>query len=260
MALGHDRPQGLRQHAHALQRPARRRRAVAAAREPAELALLRPLPHRQRCAGAAPPDRDAYAGPGERRRGSRRRHRHDPGDRRGGRAGNGGRRCLSWRFDRCERQDGGYFEIEMRQHGLLRSLDAAELSDGTLRYLLLVAALLSPRPPPLMILNEPETSLHPDLLPPLARLIAKASRQSPDHRRLACRIAGLGIAGSRRQADRARKGAWRDGRARRGTAGVELAVALGKYAESGRIDDKARAAFQRAGHQLQRHECIAGEG
>lgn len=73
---------------------------------------------------------------------------------------------------------GGAFEIEMRQHGLLRSLGAAELSDGTLRYLLLVAALLSPRPPTLMILNEPETSLHPDLLPALARLIASASRHS----------------------------------------------------------------------------------
>lgn len=72
----------------------------------------------------------------------------------------------------------GYFEIEMLQHGLLRPLKAAELSDGTLRYLLLVAALLSPRPPSLMILNEPETSLHPDLLPPLARLIADASRRS----------------------------------------------------------------------------------
>jgi predicted ATPase len=72
----------------------------------------------------------------------------------------------------------GYFEIEMRQHGLLRPLKAPELSDGTLRYLLLMAALLSPRPPPLMILNEPETSLHPDLLPPLARLIAQAAKRS----------------------------------------------------------------------------------
>lgn len=72
----------------------------------------------------------------------------------------------------------GYFEVEMRQHGLLRPLKTAELSDGTLRYLLLVAALLSPRPPSLMILNEPETSLHPDLLPPLARLIARASEKS----------------------------------------------------------------------------------
>ena len=72
----------------------------------------------------------------------------------------------------------GYFEVEMYQHGLLRSLKTAELSDGTLRYLLLVAALLSPRPPALMILNEPETSLHPDLLAPLARLIARAARRS----------------------------------------------------------------------------------
>jgi predicted ATPase len=72
----------------------------------------------------------------------------------------------------------GYFELEMRQAGLLRPLKAAELSDGTLRYLLLVAALLSPRPPALMILNEPETSLHPDLLAPLARLIAQASKRS----------------------------------------------------------------------------------
>jgi predicted ATPase len=72
----------------------------------------------------------------------------------------------------------GYFELEMHQHGLLRALKAAELSDGTLRYLLLIAALLSPRPPSLMILNEPETSLHPDLLPPLARLIAQASQRS----------------------------------------------------------------------------------
>jgi predicted ATPase len=69
----------------------------------------------------------------------------------------------------------GYFELQMRQHGLLRPLNSAELSDGTLRYLLLTAALLSPRPPALMILNEPETSLHPDLLPALARLIIAAA-------------------------------------------------------------------------------------
>jgi predicted ATPase len=72
---------------------------------------------------------------------------------------------------------GAYLQIEMRQHGLLRPLLASELSDGTLRYLLLIAALLSPRPPALMILNEPETSLHPDLLPSLARLIVQASKQ-----------------------------------------------------------------------------------
>jgi predicted ATPase len=69
----------------------------------------------------------------------------------------------------------GRFEVELQQHGLLRPLCAAELSDGTLRYLLWTAALLTPRPPELMVLNEPETSLHPDLLPALARLILAAA-------------------------------------------------------------------------------------
>jgi predicted ATPase len=72
---------------------------------------------------------------------------------------------------------GGRFAIEFYQEGLLRPLSAAELSDGTLRYLLLIAALLTPRPPSLMVLNEPETSLHPDLLPALARLIIRASQE-----------------------------------------------------------------------------------
>jgi len=70
------------------------------------------------------------------------------------------------------------FRIKLRQPGLQRALDASELSDGTLRYLLLVAALFSPRLPPLLVLNEPENSLHPDLLAPLARLIAAVSQRT----------------------------------------------------------------------------------
>jgi predicted ATPase len=69
----------------------------------------------------------------------------------------------------------GRFELQLQQHGLLRPLSAAELSDGTLRFLLSIAALLTPRPPELMVLNEPETSLHPDLVPALARLILTAA-------------------------------------------------------------------------------------
>jgi predicted ATPase len=75
-------------------------------------------------------------------------------------------------------QNAAWFEVEMQQHGLLRPLKAAELSDGTLRYLLWVAALLTPRPPGLLVLNEPETSLHPDLLPALGRLIAQTAERS----------------------------------------------------------------------------------
>lgn len=72
----------------------------------------------------------------------------------------------------------GRFILQLKQHGLLRPLSAAELSDGTLRYLCWIAALLTPRPPELMVLNEPETSLHPDLLPALARLIIAACKHS----------------------------------------------------------------------------------
>lgn len=73
---------------------------------------------------------------------------------------------------------GGRFSLSMEQRGLLRPLDTTELSDGTLRYLLWIAALLTPRPPALMVLNEPETSLHPDLFDALARLIARAAQTS----------------------------------------------------------------------------------
>ncbi|RUL76136.1 AAA family ATPase [Dyella choica] len=72
----------------------------------------------------------------------------------------------------------GRFGLSFGQHGLLRPLSASELSDGTLRYLLWIAALHTPRPPSLMVLNEPETSLHPDLLPALARLIGQAAAKS----------------------------------------------------------------------------------
>ena len=70
------------------------------------------------------------------------------------------------------------FEITLQQDGMLRPLRASELSDGTLRYLFLCAALLTPRPPELMVLNEPETSLHPDLLPALGRLIIEFSKEN----------------------------------------------------------------------------------
>jgi predicted ATPase len=75
-------------------------------------------------------------------------------------------------------QQDNRFALQFRQQGLLRHLSGSELSDGTLRYLLWIAALLTPRPPPLMVLNEPETSLHPDLLPALARLIIRASQST----------------------------------------------------------------------------------
>jgi len=72
----------------------------------------------------------------------------------------------------------GVFGLALATPGLRRPMEAHELSDGTLRYLSLVAALLSPRPPELLVLNEPETSLHGSLIAPLARLIGEAGQHS----------------------------------------------------------------------------------
>jgi predicted ATPase len=68
--------------------------------------------------------------------------------------------------------------VGLHTEGCARMLLARELSDGTLKFLCLAAALLSPRPPSLIALNEPEASLHPDLIEPLARLIVAASDDS----------------------------------------------------------------------------------
>lgn len=72
-------------------------------------------------------------------------------------------------------QERGRFEVGLELPGIKRSFEARELSDGTLRYLCLLAVLLSPRPPDLLALNEPETSIHADLLEPLAHSIVRAS-------------------------------------------------------------------------------------
>jgi predicted ATPase len=77
-----------------------------------------------------------------------------------------------------ESEGGGRLGLRLHQHGLLRPLGVAELSDGTLRYLLWAAALLAPRPAGLLVLNEPETSLHWELLVPLAQLITAAAARS----------------------------------------------------------------------------------
>ena len=49
------------------------------------------------------------------------------------------------------------------------------LSDGTLRYLCLLAILCHPSPPPLVCIEEPELGLHPDVLPTIVELLLEAS-------------------------------------------------------------------------------------
>ncbi len=59
-----------------------------------------------------------------------------------------------------------------------RAIPATRLSDGTLRYLCLLAILMHPEPPPLVAIEEPELGLHPDLLPTLRDLLLAASERS----------------------------------------------------------------------------------
>ena len=54
---------------------------------------------------------------------------------------------------------------------------ATRLSDGTLRYLCLLAILCHPNPPPLVCLEEPELGLHPDIIPSLSELLREASNR-----------------------------------------------------------------------------------
>ncbi|HEX4955098.1 MAG TPA: AAA family ATPase [Thermoanaerobaculia bacterium] len=59
-----------------------------------------------------------------------------------------------------------------------REIPATRLSDGTLRYLCLLAILLHPEPPPLIAIEEPELGLHPDVIPHVAELLVKASERT----------------------------------------------------------------------------------
>lgn len=71
--------------------------------------------------------------------------------------------------------EGSWCRFEMRFPDMPRPFGMHELSDGTLKYLCLLGALMGYRLPSLIALNEPEASLHPALLPPLARLIVRAA-------------------------------------------------------------------------------------
>ena len=71
--------------------------------------------------------------------------------------------------------EGSWCRMSLAFLDVPRNLSVYELSDGTLKYLCLLAALMGYRLPPLIALNEPEASLHPSLLAPLARLIAGAA-------------------------------------------------------------------------------------
>ena len=79
--------------------------------------------------------------------------------------------------DFSTRVQGGTIQLFLHYAGLRSPVPATRLSDGTVRYLCLLALLCHPEPPPLICLEEPELGLHPDLLPGVADLLIDASHR-----------------------------------------------------------------------------------
>ncbi len=69
-------------------------------------------------------------------------------------------------------------QLRVRWKSLKREQSAADLSDGMLRFLLLLTILAAPSPPPLIAIDEPETGLHPAMLPIIAEYAVDASQRT----------------------------------------------------------------------------------
>ena len=71
--------------------------------------------------------------------------------------------------------EGGKVQTRLEEAHLKATIPLIRMSDGTIRWLALLAILLNPDPPPLVCIEEPELGLHPDMIPELAKLLIDAS-------------------------------------------------------------------------------------
>lgn len=74
--------------------------------------------------------------------------------------------------------EGGTVQVFLRERDLRGWIPASRLSDGTLHFLCLATTLCHPSPPPLLCIEEPETELHPDILPVVAEMLIEASERT----------------------------------------------------------------------------------
>ena len=83
------------------------------------------------------------------------------------------------RFERMStRVSGGTVQFYLHESGFRAPIPATRLSDGTIRFIAILATLLSPSPPPLVCIEEPELGLHPDAVALLADLLVEASERT----------------------------------------------------------------------------------
>jgi predicted ATPase len=76
------------------------------------------------------------------------------------------------------RIQGNTVQFYLHEDGLKTPIPATRLSDGTLRFMAILALLLTPSPPPLLCIDEPELGLHPDAVTLLADLLVDASQRT----------------------------------------------------------------------------------
>ena len=76
------------------------------------------------------------------------------------------------------RIQGGTVQFYLHESGLRAPVPATRLSDGTLRFMAILVLLLSPKPPPLICIEEPELGLHPDAVALLGDVLVDASSRT----------------------------------------------------------------------------------
>ena len=87
-------------------------------------------------------------------------------------------RRFNSRFERMStRVSGGAVQLYLYETDLASPIPATRLSDGTMRFLSILALLLTPAPPPLVCIEEPELGLHPDVVSDIGKLLIEASRR-----------------------------------------------------------------------------------
>ena len=80
------------------------------------------------------------------------------------------------RFERLStRVSGGSVQFYLHETGFSTPIPSTRLSDGTMRFIALLASLLAPSSPPLLCIEEPELGLHPDAVASLGDLLLEAS-------------------------------------------------------------------------------------
>lgn len=82
------------------------------------------------------------------------------------------------RFERITtRVAGGTIQFYLWEAGFGSPIAPSRMSDGTLRFIAILATLLTPRPPPLICIEEPELGMHPDAMVIMAELLVEASER-----------------------------------------------------------------------------------